>query len=112
MLQRQKISPKPQKRFLFLQEFGRIYHLQHSLYELAYQWMLAGFPPGTGADEYSIKITGIPPEALLCTGNPACRQERESKFCMLTMPDKVYYLAYNRKYALNKPAAVWVVNVG
>lgn len=96
------------KRFLFLLDFCRIYNLKNALLQLAYQWLLAGFLPGQGPDEYAKKAHGVPPEAVLLCGSGECVGERETRYWSFAMSDKVYYLVYNRAYALNRPAAVYI----
>ena len=95
------------KRFLFMFDFCRTYNLQQSQAVLAYQWLIAGFLPGQGPDEYSCKIENIPENTTLIAGNESCRGERESRYWSFKLNGTVYYLAYNRKYALNRPAAIW-----
>ncbi len=95
------------KRFLFLLDFCKAYHLELSLQFLAYQWLLAGFPLGQSPDEYSCKIDTVPPEAGLISGFADCIGKRESRYWQLPVADKIYYFVYNRNYALNRPAAVY-----
>lgn len=95
------------KRFLFLFDFCSLHHLESSLPLLALQWLKAGFPPGEGADKYSEKLSFIPPEAELCQGDAACLYERETRYYVITLEKKRCYLAFNRSYAQNLPAAVW-----
>ena len=95
------------KRFVFLRDFGRKFDLTAALYELAYQWLRAGFPLRQGADEFSQKAESVPPMAQLIEGDCACRDARETKYTLLSTPDGRYFLAYNRGYALNRPAAIW-----
>ena len=98
-----------QKRFLFLRDFCRCHHLEQGAFELAYHWLLAGLPPEQGADAYSQKTQGVPLDALLLSGPLECAAARETRFITLAFKEKRYYLAYNRKYALNLPAAVWLL---
>ncbi len=95
------------KRFIFLHDFCRKYNLINSQAVLAYQWLTAGFLPGQGPDKYTEKIDSIPVGAVLHDGDGSCLGEKESRYWRFTMSDKIYYLAYNRKYALNRPAAIW-----
>ena len=95
------------KRFLFLLDFCREYNLPQGQLALAYQWLLAGFQPGQGPDEYTFKTAHIPPEAVLELGSAECLNARETRYWIFPMPDKIYYLAYNRNFVLNQPAAVW-----
>ena len=90
-------------------DFCRNYKLKNSQTQLAYQWLLAGFLPGQGPDEYARKADGIPPEAVLTAGNAECVGERETRYWSFCISGKVYYLAYNRAYALNRPAAIWLI---
>ena len=95
------------KRFLFLDDFCRIRKLTESSVELAWQWLLAGFPPGQGPDLYSEKVPAIPSGVQLRQGTEECRNARESRFLKFLRKGKVCYLAFNRSFALNLPAAVW-----
>ena len=95
------------KRFLFLLDFCKEHYLHNSRILLAYQWLIAGFLPGQGPDEYSSKIENIPDGVQLHSGEESCRGERESRYWRFELPDRVCFLAYNRKYALNRPAAIW-----
>ena len=95
------------KRFLFLADFCRIRKLTESSVELAWQWLLAGFPPGQGPDLFSEKVSEIPAGVQLRQGTDECRNARESRFLKIARKDKVCYLAFNRSFALNLPAAVW-----
>lgn len=96
------------KRFLFLLDFCRICDLKLGIQELSYHWLLAGLPPRQGADICSIPVASPTSGAALHSGTADCIGARETNFFMLTIADKRYYLAYNRAYALNLPAAVWV----
>lgn len=96
------------KRFLFIHEFCRSYDLPRSHRLLAYQWLLAGYLQGQGPDEYSRKSVDIPEGAEYLTGNKEALGARESRYWSFAMADKTYFLAYNRRYALNRPAAIWV----
>ena len=101
-----------QKRFLFLQEFCRDHQLIQSLQALALQWLLAGFPPGQGADTFSRKADGIPEHAELLEGSADCITARETRFWQFPMPGKTYILAYNRAWVPNRPAAIWRIAGG
>lgn len=96
------------KRFLFMLDFCKHYHLECSQKALAYQWLLAGFLPSQGPDEYSEKVSAIPPEARLLSGFPESRTARESRFWRFDGNDGICYLAYNRSFSLNRPAAIWL----
>lgn len=98
-----------QKRFLFLQSFCRTYCLNNSAVELAYQWLLAGFPAGQGADEYSGEEKEVPENAVLYAGSDACTGERKTRYYSIAKDGKIFYIAYNRAYALNKPAGIWIL---
>ena len=95
------------KRFLFLFDFCREHHLEQSAVEVAWQWLMAGFPPGQGPDVYSEKITDLPVDLQLQQGNDECRNSRETRFWQFPRQEGIRYLAFNRAYALNLPAAVW-----
>ena len=97
------------KRFLFLQDFCQKYQLAEAKRELAWQWLLAGYLQQQGPDEYSNKAQNIPFEAEHISGDPAVSGARESRYWSFAMPGKTYFLAYNRQYALNRPAAIWVL---
>jgi len=43
----------------------------------------------------------------LIAGNPECRSQRETRFWQIPHRNRICYLAYNRSYALNRPAAIW-----
>ena len=96
-----------QKRFVFLHGFC----MEHDLHEcarlLAFQWLMAGFPPEQGADRYSVKSVPPPADARLQTGSEACLNARETRFRTLETEEKLCYFAFNRSFALNRPAAVW-----
>ncbi len=96
------------KRFLFVNEFCRSYNLLRSHRILAYQWLLAGYLQGQGPDEYSQKAVNIPEDAQFLTGSKEVLGTRESRYWSFAMSEKTYFLAYNRQYALNRPAAIWV----
>lgn len=96
------------KRFLFLADFCREYHLEKSPRVLAYQWLCAGFPPEQGADIYSCKVSGVPEGAELYQGESACLGERETRYWRIASDETIYYLAYNRKYSFNRPAGIWL----
>ncbi len=95
------------KRFLFLLDFCSEYNLPKSRAVLAFKWLQAGYLPGQGPDKYTRKADKIPPAAKLCSGVPECVGERESQYWALPVNGKNYYLVYNRKYALNRPAAIF-----
>ena len=95
------------KRFIFLLGFGKKFELTAALYELAYQWLRAGFSLRQGADEYSQKADNVPPAAHLIEGDSTCQDARETRYTLLPVPGGKYFLAYNRGYALNRPAAIW-----
>jgi hypothetical protein len=97
------------KRFLFMLDFCCYHNLETSQNILAYQWLLAGFLPGQGPDKYAEKALEVPPEATLIHGNKECVGKRETRYWSFAMPGKICYLAYNRSYALNLPAAVWIL---
>ena len=97
------------KRFLFLLEFCKTHQLADVCCELAWQWLLAGYPQQQGPDEYSCKAQTIPSEARHISGNPAAWGARESRYWSFVMAGKTYFLAYNRQYALNRPAGIWVL---
>ena len=95
------------KRFLFLHSFCRKYHLGKSQRALGYQWLCAGFPPEQGPDVYSCKTSTVPAGAELIHGDRACLGERETRYWRFGDDEITYYLAYNRKYSFNRPAAIW-----
>ena len=97
------------KRFLFLADFCRTFHLSKSENRLAYLWLLAGFPPEQGADTFSVKSSGIPAGAQLFSGDPRCAGARETRCWRFAGEDELFILAYNRTYSLNGPAALWKV---
>lgn len=97
------------KRFLFLLEFCKTYDLKQGKFELAYQWLLAGYPLSQGPDEYSRKAETIPENAFLKSGTKDCLSARETRLWSLSGNGKKYYFAYNRSFALHLPAAVWTV---
>lgn len=98
-----------QKRFFFLLDFCRKYGLKLGAISLAYHWLLAGFPPGEGPDVYSRKADNIPENAVLHSGSADCLTARETRCWQLPMNGEVIYLAYNRAFAPNRPAAIWIV---
>ena len=55
----------------------------------------------------SEKVSEIPAGVQLRQGTDECRNARESRFLKIARKDKVCYLAFNRSFALNLPAAVW-----
>ncbi|MBQ4335862.1 MAG: radical SAM protein, partial [Lentisphaeria bacterium] len=97
-----------QKRFFFLLDFCRKYSLKQGAISLAYHWLLAGFPPGEGPDVYSRKADNIPENAVLHSGSADCLTARETRCWQLPMNGEVIYLAYNRAFAPNRPAAIWI----
>lgn len=94
------------KRFVFLRDFAKKHNLTAGLYELAYQWLKAGFSLQQGADEYSQRTDSVPPAARLMEGDPSCLGALETKYAVLPMPTGKYFMAYNRSFALNLPAAI------
>ena len=96
------------KRFLFLTDFCKAYKLTRSQNVLAFQWLQAGFLPAQGPDVYSVKAEMIPEDAVLFSGNAECLGARESRYWSFPAGEKVYYIAYNRSYFLNRPAAIWI----
>lgn len=99
------------KRFLFLLNFCQVNGLKTARRHLAYQWLLAGYLPNQGPDEYSQKVETVPEDAQLVSGDPACLNLRESRYWQFALTDKIHYLAYNRQFALNRPAAIWLGEV-
>ena len=97
------------KRFLFLHSFCVIHNLEYSLHILALHWLFAGFPPEQGADTFSVKTDSVPEEAEIYMGTAECLGERETRYWRFEMPEKIYYLAYNRKYSFNRPACVRMI---
>ena len=95
------------KRFLFLHSFCENYHLEKSQRVLGYQWLCSGFPPEQGPDIYSCKVSTVPADATLLHGECACFGERETRYWRFADGEITYYLAYNRKYSFNRPAAIW-----
>lgn len=95
------------KRFLFLSEYCSLHQLKESAAELACHWLLAGLPPGQGADTFSENCDRIPEKASLCAGDAACLASRETRCFRLEKSDSVCFFAFNRSFALNLPAAVW-----
>ena len=95
------------KRFLFLLDFCNNNQLETSCNQLAYQWLLAGFLPGQGPDKYAQKAIEIPAEAIFISGNKECVGKRETRYWSFNISGEVHLLAYNRSYALNRPAAIW-----
>lgn len=97
------------KRFLFLHNFAREHHLKEGERELARQWLRAGFPPEQGADTCSKKLAALPPDAVLETGDGSCAAARETRYWLIPGEEegKDRIFAFNRAYALNRPAAVW-----
>ena len=100
------------KRFLFLLDFCREYDLQTAQRALAYQWLRAGFLPGQGPDEYTRKIFEIPSFAELIEGTAECVGARETRYWSFAGSDKMYFLAYNRNFSLNRPSAIWLLADG
>ena len=95
------------KRFLILSEFFAQNRFEETRMELAFQWLLAGCPLDSGPGSAAEKSDGIPENALLLSGNPAAREERDTKFRLLRRTRDTLYFAFNRRYAFNRPAAVW-----
>ncbi len=95
------------KRFLLLQEFLSGENCRTAAEELAFQWLRSGYPPEACPGMKAVK-TGKPPEtALLLEGDPASAEERETKYWLLPGRRAAFYFAFHRKYAANRPAAVW-----
>ncbi len=95
------------KRFLMLSEFFSAKNFQKTRIDLAFQWILAGYPPGSGPGKAAEKTDAVPENAVLLFGESAARKERDTKFWLLRRTQDTVYLAFNRKYAFNRPAAVW-----
>ena len=100
------------RRFLLLADFFDGKNFDTIRTELALQWILAGYPPGTGPGMAAEKTSGIPENARLLSGSPASERERETRFLLLRRAGDTVYFALNRKYAFNRPAAVWLVRNG
>ena len=98
------------KRFLFVLDFCKEHQLERSQRQLACQWLLAGFLPGQGPDEYSVKTDSIPPEAQLIAGAADCSDKRETRFWRIELENNILFIACNRSYALNRPAAIWQIS--
>lgn len=96
------------KRFLFLLNICRKENLERSQRELACHWLMAGFPPGQGPDEYSEKCQSPPAQARLTAGTASCLGLPETRFWHLPLQNRSCYFAYNRSFALHLPAAVWL----
>ena len=94
------------KRFIFLLEFCQKYHLQRAHAVLAYQWLLAGYPPAQGPDMFSRKIEKLPGEVQYLSGSEEVVCARESRYWEFSMQEKTYFFVYNRQFAPNRPAAV------
>lgn len=97
------------KRFLMLAEFFSAENYQKTNAELAFQWLCAGYPPGSGPGSRAEKTDAIPECAVLVCGVPGSKEERETKFWTLCGKDALFYFAFNRKYLFNRPAAIWRV---
>ena len=95
------------KRFTFLHDFCKENHLPQCARALGFQWLMAGFPPGQGAECYAEKSEAPPADAQLQYGEDPCRNARETRFWHLDMEEGLFWFAFNRSYALNRPAAVW-----
>ncbi len=98
------------KRFLLMTEFLQTFPCPDAEFELAYQWLLAGYPPE--------QTPFCPPERCgaeetehlpLCSGDAACLTEPETKLYKLNSKNRrtAAVTAFNRKYACNRPAAIW-----
>ena len=48
-----------------------------------------------------------PEDALPVEGDPASRMERETRFLRLNCGDACFWFAFNRRYAINRPAGIW-----
>ncbi len=99
------------KRFRLLTEFLEQQSEPAAAFELAYQWMLAGYPP---EQTPFFTPTRCPaPEKhdrfLLLCGDENCAAERETKSYLLTGSGKKFIFSFNRKYECNRPAAVWSI---
>ena len=95
------------KRFLLLLDFLSGGNYKTAAEELAFQWIRSGYPPESGPGMTAVK-TGKPPEtAVLLEGDPASAKERETKYWLLPGRKATFYFAFHRKYAINRPAAVW-----
>ncbi len=95
------------KRFLLVESYlsGRNWKLPREV--LAYQWLRAGFPPEAGPGAAARKAERPPEDALLAEGDPASREERETRFLRLDCGDACFWFAFNRRYAINRPAGIW-----
>ena len=95
------------KRFLLVESYlsGRNWKLPREV--LAYQWLRAGFPPEAGPGAAARKAERPPEDALLAEGDPASREERETRFLRLDCGDACFWFAFNRRYAINRPTGIW-----
>ena len=96
------------KRFFILADLFTGPQWQSARDTLAIQWLLFGYPPGTGPSEKvrAASVQDIPKQHQ--TENPW--QERESKIWVLETREQYCYFAFNRKYQANLPAAVLFVS--
>lgn len=95
------------KRFLLVESYlsGRNWKLPGEV--LAYQWLRAGFPPEAGPGAAARKAERPPEDALPVEGDPASRMERETRFLRLNCGNACFWFAFNRRYAINRPAGIW-----
>ncbi len=98
------------KRFRLLTEFLSRQSEPAAEFELAYQWILAGYPPEQ--TPFFTPVRCPAPEkddTILLCGNGNSAAERETKFYLLTGDGRKFIFSFNRRYECNRPAAVWSV---
>lgn len=95
------------KRFLILADFFAESDSEAASEQLAVQWLSSGYPAGEGPGRRAERISGIPENAVLHSGDAASAGERGTKFWSIHGRETVHCFAFNRKFSANRPAAVW-----
>ncbi len=102
------------KRFLLLTEFlsadtGMDETVRQNVqFELAQQWLFAGYPPEQTPVFQPERCSAAEiKSASLIYGDESCKECRETKFYRLRYGGTDLIFSFNRTYACNLPAAVW-----
>ena len=100
------------KRFRILEEFFVREKDPAAALRLTVEWLRAGFPPGDGPGRRAAVLPALPEEAFPVCGDPASAGDRGTKFWCVREEETVHCFAFNRKYSINRPAAVWRIGSG
>lgn len=95
------------KRFLLLFDFMQRERMPLASDELAFQWLMSGYPAGEGPALAAQTVRSVPDPASLLHGSGECLTHRETKLRSLPYRGETLFFAYNRNFAFNVPCAVF-----